>query len=85
MERPERVGTFDVGLVVNDGTSNSRPSTVRIISEPEPSTNDGDSCFSCAQANLELERRLTAGDAAGGAGGLLLPLLVLLWHRQRED
>mgnify|MGYP000262086425 CR=1 FL=1 len=78
-------GDFEVGLVVNDGTSDSNAAFVRIISEPEPSQNDGDSCFSCAQANLELERRLTVGDAAGGAGLVLLPLLVLLLQRRDDD
>jgi hypothetical protein len=81
----DRVGTFEIGLIVNDGTSDSDPAYVRIISEAPPSTNSGDSCFSCAQANLELERRLTAGDAAGGFGLVMLPLLVLFLQRRDEE
>jgi hypothetical protein len=78
------VGNYEVGLIVNDGSADSSPGFVRVIAEPEQSTSDGDSCFSCAQANLELERRLTVGDAAGGAGLVLLPLLVLFLQR-RDD
>ncbi len=78
-------GTFEVGLIVNDGTANSTPAFVRVISEEIADPNDGDSCLSCAQANLELERRLTVGDAAGGAGLILLPLMVLFLQRRDDD
>jgi len=79
------VGTYELGLVVNDGSADSSPSFVRVIAEPEEDPNDGDSCLSCAQANLELERRLTVGDAAGGAGLILLPLMVLFLQRRDDD
>jgi hypothetical protein len=82
----DKVGDYKVGLQVTDsGGLTSSIAEVRIISEPEPSTGGSDSCFSCAQANLELERRLSAGDAAGGFGLVLLPLILLMLQRRDDD
>lgn len=74
-------GQFVITLVVSDGESSSAPAQVRVIAQ-EPSSSD---CFSCAEANIAMERQLSVGGAASGPGLILLPLLVMLWQRRRED
>jgi hypothetical protein len=74
-------GTYVAELVVNDGSFDSAPDTVRVVAE---SDDDGD-CLSCSAAvRHELRRRLTLGDAASGPGLVLLPLLVFFWQRKRD-
>ncbi|MBW1876825.1 MAG: hypothetical protein JRJ84_00540 [Deltaproteobacteria bacterium] len=72
-------GTYVAELVVNDGTFDSAPDTVRVVAQ---SDDDGD-CLTCtAAARQELHRRLTLGNAASGPGLVLLPLLVFFWQRK---
>ncbi len=75
-------GGYTVQLIVNDGVFDSPADTVQITAQAQ----DSGDCLSCsAQVRMELERRLTLGDAASGPGLVLLPLLMLLWQRKRRE
>lgn len=80
------VGGYLIELVVHDGQLASAPDEVRITVESPPDDGGGgDSCFGCAQAEQQIQRRISLGDAAGGTGLVLLPILLLLYQRRRDD
>ncbi len=74
-------GTYVLELRVSDGVANSQGDQVRVIASSGGGGNGG--CLSCAGAEQELERRISAGNAASAVGLLLLPLGVL-WYRRRS-
>lgn len=77
----DTAGTYVISLEVSDGVTVSLPDEVRVTAQ-DPGDSD---CLSCATAQTELRRRMQAGDLASSAGLVLLPFLVLLWQRKRED
>jgi len=78
-------GGYLIELYVHDGTAQSNVDEVRITAETPPDDGGGgDSCFGCAQAEMQIQRRITVGDAAGGAGLVLMPILLLLFQRRRD-
>jgi hypothetical protein len=80
------VGGYVIELYVHDGQAQSPTDEVRVTAESPPdSGGGGDDCFGCAQAELELQRRVNVGDAAGSAGLVLLPVMLLLYQRRRDS
>ena len=81
----DRRGDYEIELRVNDGTVWSASSVVRVTAEEDdPTTGGTTSCFGCAAAEQELDRRLRVGDAAGSIALVLLPIFVLLAQRRRD-
>ena len=77
----DEAGLYVVDLVVRDGEDTSLVDQIRITA-----VDGGDSdCLSCATAEVELRRRIEAGDAASAGLVGLLPVLVLLWQRRRDE
>ncbi|MEQ1569651.1 MAG: PKD domain-containing protein [Myxococcota bacterium] len=70
-------GVYVVELVVSDGLDPSPPDSVSITAS---ASSDG-GCFSCAMANRELQRRISAGDVAAASWLWLFPL-ALVWRRR---
>lgn len=95
----DRGGSYTVQLIVRDKLGNtcedygseSRPAFAT-VSVRQPTSSGGSSsggssgssgdCLSCTEPAAQAFR---AGDAAGSAVIGSLPLLLLLWHRRRED
>lgn len=74
-------GVYTVSLAVTDDGANWSPPDVVLITAQEP--NDSD-CISCAQVQMEAQRRIRAGDVASGAGLVFLPLVALFYQRRRH-
>ncbi|MEM6928634.1 MAG: PKD domain-containing protein [Myxococcota bacterium] len=72
----DRSGTYEVELVVSDGSDASLPDTVVILAS-EGGGSGGSGCVSCSSAP-----NLTGGGIASGAGLLGLPLFLLWWWRR---
>jgi hypothetical protein len=89
----DQAGVFTIQLTVSDGLLDSTPDLVSItVEDPNSGTGTGGNsggssdCLDCsAEAERELARRWSAGDAASSLGLLALPFVSLLIQRRRED
>ncbi|MCB9666232.1 MAG: hypothetical protein H6732_19135 [Alphaproteobacteria bacterium] len=93
------VGFYTITLEVDDGELRSDPDTVTVTvrDSTSSSSNAGgvggssssggcsDCATDCAEPVAQAEAAFTAGDLAGSGGLLVLPILVALGYRRRDD